>query len=134
MPLTVNDRLEILDLIARYNHAIDVDDGEAWADTFAEDAEFAGSYGPPIKGRAALLEFGGNGIARRGRVRHWTNSPVIEGDGDTATIRQYLLLLLLTEEGTKLGHTGVYHDELRRIDDAWKFVRRTVTGDMPPAW
>ena len=44
MPLTAGDRMEMIELVARYNHAIDSRDAEAWADTFTEDGRF---YAPP---------------------------------------------------------------------------------------
>ena len=37
MPLTTADRLEILELLGRYAHAIDSGDGEAYADCFTDD-------------------------------------------------------------------------------------------------
>ena len=40
MPLSVEDRLAIQELIARYNHAIDGGDPDGWAATFAPDGTF----------------------------------------------------------------------------------------------
>ena len=54
MPLSIEDELEIMGLLARYNHAIDGRDAEAWADTFTEDGLFEGSR-DTVKGRAKLL-------------------------------------------------------------------------------
>ena len=36
MALSADDRLDILQLIARYNHAIDFGQCDEWADTFSE--------------------------------------------------------------------------------------------------
>ena len=60
MPLTAEDREEMIELVARYNHAIDSRDAEAWADTFTEDGRF---YVPPkhdVRGREALVAFIGS--------------------------------------------------------------------------
>ena len=45
MPLTADDRVEIEMLGARYNHAIDFHDHEAWADTFLADGCFISPQG-----------------------------------------------------------------------------------------
>src|SRR5690606_15710924 len=48
--LAANDYIEIQQLYARYNTAIDRNDADAWADTFTADGVFAGNF----KGREAL--------------------------------------------------------------------------------
>ena len=45
MPLSIEDQLDIMELMARYNHAIDGSQPEAWADTFTDDGVFEGSVG-----------------------------------------------------------------------------------------
>ena len=40
MALTAEDKLEIMELVARYNHAQDQDDYDGWVDTFTEDGVF----------------------------------------------------------------------------------------------
>ena len=39
MSLTAEDRMQMIELVARYNHAIDSRDGEAWADTFTHERQ-----------------------------------------------------------------------------------------------
>ena len=55
-PLSLADRLEIRELIARYNWAIDTRDGVAVADTFVPDGVFDG--GRVFRGREELIAFG----------------------------------------------------------------------------
>lgn len=53
--LSTADRLEIEQLYAKYNHAIDFGDGDAWAATFTADGSFdRGRGAPPFVGTEAL--------------------------------------------------------------------------------
>ena len=130
MPLTTEDELDIMDTLARYNHAIDSGDAEAWADTFTDDGVFQGSR-DTVKGREEFLAF------VRGRdpsnpIRHWNNNVLIEGDGDDATTRVYLLTFDVSGP-PKLRSSGVYHDTLKRVDGRWRFTHRRVEPDSPPS-
>ena len=93
MPLSVTDRLEILDLAARYNHAVDSGDSEGVAALFIEDGALDAVATGEIRGRPAIAGY----IASRPdgwqRRRHFNSSPIIEGDGDRATLALYLLVL-----------------------------------------
>jgi hypothetical protein len=66
-----------------------------------------------------------------GRARHWNANMVIEGDGDTATMRCYLLNLT-AGAGRMAGTTGIYEDQLRKVDGAWRFVERHIAVDAVP--
>ena len=89
MPLSIEDQLDITELMARYNHAIDSSQAEAWADTFTDDAVFEGSAGA-VSGREELLAFV-RGRDQSNRIRHWNNNVLIDGDGDDATAKVYLV-------------------------------------------
>jgi ketosteroid isomerase-like protein len=129
VPLTTQDRLEILELAARYSHATDHGDAEALADTFTEDGVFeVAGMGEPRKGRAAHLAATSAPRPPGLVMRHFTSNPVIEGDGDTATMKLYVEVKNLGAGGQPLL-LGCYHDELRREHGAWKFARRNVEVD-----
>ena len=61
-------------------------------------------------------------------MRHFVSNPVIEGDGDQATMKLYVEVKNLADEAKPLL-VGCYHDELRRVDGRWKFARRVVEVD-----
>lgn len=128
MGLATEEIIAIQQLAARYSHAIDSGDGAAYAATFVEDGWFQISGREPVRGRAALAE-----LVRRsgGRVRHVVSNLLIEGDGDTATLRAYLSVA--PKGGGPVGVTGVYSDRLRRVNGQWLFVERCFTPDAPPA-
>ena len=131
MTLSTEDRLDILELCARYNHAFDSADPEAFAATFTEDGVFGS-----IKGTEALRAF----VPRRWErarvedgarvIRHWNTSHVIEGDGDTARHSCYFLLLAIKgDEPLTIDGMGTYDDVLKKVNDEWKFVHRTPKWD-----
>jgi hypothetical protein len=127
MPLSVDDRLEILELMNRYNHCADGGDGDGFADTFTDDALFEGSMSS-ARGREELVQViaGGGGL-----WKHWLNSPIIEGDGDRATAKVYLVRTGLNDDGAvELVASGTYHDTLARIEGEWKFTHRKVHPDQ----
>ena len=126
--LDAADKLEILELAARYNHAIDFGDGKAWADTFTPDGVFKGGGPGPVQGREALAAFVGGFAQNMAGARHWTNNHVIDGDGDSATHTCYLNLIQ-TKDGAKSVVTARYNDEVVKVDGAWKFASRTVNPD-----
>lgn len=118
MPLTAEDREEMIELVARYNHAIDSRDAQAWADTFTEDGRF---YVPPnhdVRGREALIAFIGSFGPPGGH--HWTTNFLIEGDGDDAT----MLVESIFIRGGDAGGRGKYVNTMKRVDGRWKFAER----------
>ena len=127
MPLSAGDRLEILALMARYAHAADGGDGEGFADAFTADALFEGSQ-RTARGRAGLAEVI-RSVPPEARSRHWLNNAIIEGDGDEATARVYLLRVATAGTPAPIA-SGVYHDTLRRVNGEWKFTHRKVHPDQ----
>jgi ketosteroid isomerase-like protein len=125
MPSLADDRDAIRELMARYNHAIDGGEAEAWAGLFTADALF--ETGQEFRGTDELVAFA-EGVARSGRrTRHVVANEVIEVDGDGATCQAYLLLY--AGSPPQLALTGTYDDELLRIEGSWRYSRRTFTPD-----
>jgi hypothetical protein len=131
MPLSLDDRLAILALMVRYNHAVDSGDGAAFAECWTDDGRFQGSTAR-AEGREELLALPPMLRARTPLTRHWNSNVVIEGDGDEARTSVYVLVVDVGEPGPTLRSSGIYSDTLRRVDGEWRFVTRTVTPDVPP--
>ena len=128
--LTTQDYIDIEQLYATYNHAIDSGDAEGWAATFTPDGTFN-----RFTGKEALVGFiktwreKMNGANRR----HWnTNLRITPStDGANGTV-----MLMLLDVGTKppaIASTGMYTDVLVKTPDGWRFKNRQVKGDAPPA-
>ena len=118
MPSTVEDRDEILQLLYRYNHTIDGGDANGWAETFTEDAVFDAA-GNVLSGHDALRDFAASFKGRR----HVVANPLVEIDGDTATVRAYAVVF----SGTTPSVVGLYEDELVRTHEGWRFAKRVFT-------
>ena len=122
MPSITEDRDNILQLLYTYNHAIDGGQAERWADTFTADGAL-NAAGRLFAGRDELMRFA-SGVHG---MRHVVTNPVIEVDGDTASVQAYVLVF----RGASVSVIGAYADELVRTPDGWRFVRRNFT---PETW
>ncbi len=139
--MSADDRLAILDAIARYAHAWDDRDAETYAASFTADAVFE-SYislegSTPLihhEGRAAILAWARERAAALAekRTRHTPGSTVFdELTADAARTRTLLLESVLQpgDETPWLTNSGVYLDEWRKTTDGWKLARRSITHD-----
>lgn len=141
--LSVEDRLEIRELYARYNLLSDAADAEGYADCFAEGGEMLSpEVGIEVRGRAALVAHKERDRANRGGLyrRHWNANLVLEPlPGGRARGRCYLLAYNGTPGGLpEIADCGVYEDILVREGGAWKFASRRLAMDgstwgRPPA-
>lgn len=129
--LATQDYIEIEQLYATYNHAIDSGDGEGWAATFTPD----GSFNTRFTGKDALVGFVKNWREKMNGAnrRHWNSNlritPSAEGANGT-------VMLMLLDVGTKpasIAMTGLYTDVLVKTPNGWRFKSRQVKGDAPPA-
>jgi uncharacterized protein (TIGR02246 family) len=130
MGLTVEDQLAIQDLAARYNFAIDTGDGDAFAAAFVENGAL-NAAGQVTEGRPALADYARNFASSVRAPRHVITNVVIDGDGNSATLKAYLQLSIMSGEpaqSTVLA-IGGYDDTLSKEDGTWRFVRRTFTMD-----
>jgi hypothetical protein len=130
VPLDPIDRIEIHDLVARYNLAIDTGDVEGWVATFTPDGVFDGIVGQ-FAGAAALRRFASayasDPAYERYRVaQHWVNNLVVDGQGDRARLRCQHLLVAPTATGGEVILVAAYDDELVRTPEGWRFALRRV--------
>ncbi len=137
MGLTVEDRLDIMQLMAEYNFAIDRREPEGYADCFTADGAMRAGGKPLAEGRAALLALV---EARRQaggiQMRHWVDNVILSGDADTARLRCYIKAYDVA--GGTVGAPilmGEYDDRLVKLGGAWKFKERNLTiwAGMRPA-
>ena len=121
--LSADDQLAIMDLSARYCHATDSHNAEAWADTFTADGAIEAPQGTS-QGRDALIQFSQGVNTGMPTVRHYVSNLVICGEGDSATMSSYLNLI--NTDGNATVFTAIYEDEIVRVDGEWKFARRKI--------
>lgn len=118
---------EVRALVARYCHAIAARDDEAWADTFAEDAEWV-LLGNTVRGRAEILAFYRRLAAGCAWIVQRATDGIVEVAGTTATGRWIVTESLQRSDGVPGLNIGMYRDDYRRCEDGrWRFVRRVFT-------
>jgi uncharacterized protein (TIGR02246 family) len=124
-----DDIVAIQQLLARYNTAADLGDGEAFAATFTDDGvSVAGTT--VTTGREALAERGGGVPQRVPGIHHWVNNHVVTVNGDDATATVYVLVVVTGKAGgPTIVASGRYSDQLRRTADGWRFARREFFAD-----
>jgi ketosteroid isomerase-like protein len=128
MALTAEDRLEIMDLVARYNLAADEKDVEATLAEYADDGVIEGFYSTG-RGKEAMRQdlpaiFDAEGTLKR----HLVPNLKISGDGDVAEI-SYVLLVVEGEERPAVSATAFIRDELRKVGDRWLVARHHIEVD-----
>lgn len=130
MTVHTADIIEIEQLVARYNHAIDKGDGEKWADCFIESG-IMDAGGQLIEGKEALAEFAVRFRAGVRCPRHVTHNMVVDVEDETATLTAYVHMWDSVGDPpvVKLAASGVYDDRLVKREGTWRFIRRTLVLD-----
>ena len=139
MVLSIEDRLAIQDLYARFNHAADTGDVETYVNSYTDDAVFIS----PVRrahGKEEIRAF----IAARSDAlatapvrdeQHWNNNLVVDGDGDSAIGSIYMVGIGRDAQTGELrfNYFGRYHDTLAKESDGrWRFRKRHFNEHMNP--
>jgi ketosteroid isomerase-like protein len=126
----VADRLSVLELHARYAHAIDAGDAPAWADCFTPDGVLRTNRPIEIRGRADLVAFASAWYAETsGTRRHMTWHHLVDAEGSEIVGRCYAAILRTGEAGVCADFTAVYRDRFARTPDGWLLRERAVEID-----
>jgi len=139
--MSIEDRFAILDAIARYAYTFDGQDADGWTNIFTPEGVFEvhahDSTEPSSRytAHAELRRFAADSFSGRlagARVRHFqTNTSFHELTLDSARTATMALITHLgpPQEQLRVTLTGVYEDEWRKEDGAWKIARRTLYLD-----
>ena len=129
MPFTgpFEDRLAIRELLDVYADAVTRHDAEAWASTWAEDAEWSLPDYPEIgttKGRAAIVAMWKEAMKAYPGIMFeaWPGS--IEVRGDRAVVQSYTSEIY-DHDGLTKRDRGAYDDVCVKIGGRWYFKSRT---------
>jgi uncharacterized protein (TIGR02246 family) len=136
--LSADDRLDIIDLIARYAYTLDSGDLDGYVNNFAPDGVLFEHHHGRDKIReyvAMLIREGRAGPLPDGDVayRHFVGSPVIDGGGDRAVVHSYLLWVNMGSD-PPVSAAAEYTDECVKLDGRWLFhsrVLRRLAGRFP---
>ena len=128
MALSTDDLIQIQQLYARYNTAIDTGDGESFGGCFVAEGVFFPGHGDALEGHEAIASFANETHKNLPLMRHNATNIVIDGDGDTAQGSAFLIGYLAGAE-YKVITTGRYQDKLTKTADGWRFTERVYHPD-----
>ena len=126
-PLTVDDRLDIMDLAARYAWAMDGGEPDAFAAVFVEDAIHDPGQGRYI-GRDAIRgmeAYFPNDAAFPG-TKHLVTQFIIEGNTERASVRMYVARFTSVPgtSSVEIAWFGYYTDTVVKADGLWYFEQK----------
>ena len=129
--LSTEDRLAIAEVMAAYCHAIDLGKWDDFPALFTADCtlDFGALMGvfertEGVRRFAETLK--GLGLF----MRHYTTNVMLEGDGERARGRSYVLAITGPPGGTNQT-TGRYDDEFVKVDGRWRIRVRRALRDQP---
>ena len=126
MALSLQDQIDIQQLLARYTHCADLLPAEAMRDVFTEDGVFKiEMMDIEVSGIDKIIAFFKEMRQASPHMRHICSNLVIDGDGDTATARSYLQVIN-TDGGAALEALALYADTLARTEQGWRLRSRAV--------
>ncbi|WP_225009220.1 MULTISPECIES: nuclear transport factor 2 family protein [Novosphingobium] len=131
----VEDRLAIQDVLVAYAAGCDsMGDIDAIVDVFTEDAVFdlSGIGLTPQVGHEGIRAFFTNVFENMAHHAHYlTNFAITAYDGDTASIRAYVIGMGVGKDGRGVTVNGRYYFDVRRTDAGWKATRYTMDFLLP---
>jgi hypothetical protein len=137
--LSAEDRLDLMDQVARYARTLDLGDLDGYVNNFAPDGVLFEQHKGRDQIRAylqLLFKQGRAGPLPNGDVayRHFVGSPTIHGEGDHATIHSYLLWLNMGTD-PPVSAAAEYLDECVKLDGEWYFQSRSLKrlAGRPPS-
>ena len=136
MPASIEDRLALQDLSARYARAVDRRDYAGFVALFAANGVLCGP-GYAMTAHAEI-ERGIRLIEQYETTQHCVHNQLVEVRGDSASGETYCVARHLYERDgvkRKLDMGVRYQDEYTREAGAWRFTRRELvldwTQDLP---
>ena len=132
--LSIEDRLDILDLYARYAQAVDEGRYADWCACFTDDGYLAVPVNNiHVQGPEQLDTFARGYWKRSGGLeRHLFSNIVIAADGEGAQGSCYLTMLIggSGKQTPRFTTTGMYRDQLARTAGGWRFRGRDLHVDV----
>lgn len=132
--LDIADRLDLVDLYARYALLFDTGDADGWADVFAPDGRFFIDGGPTLTGTEELSRFARRAFVRTPGIRHLNSNVTVDGVGPAAARGSaYVVVVGTGDDGSLIVLTvGDYADDLVKLDGRWRIQTRTFSRWAKP--
>jgi len=135
-PMSADDRLDVIDVLATYPRCLDSGDVEGLAEVFAPDAVLDAMNGS-FSGLTAIFDWA-RGLIAGGRVGasppqlvHFVGLPSVEGDSQRCTAQTYSVIITYSpEKAITVPLVGSYHDTLVKKDGKWRIQHRLIKGEL----
>lgn len=126
------DREDIIDLLTRYATGIDRQDWELFRSVFTDDCVLDYGQIGSWHGVDGVTDYMIQVHVPFEHTLHRLSNHAIQIDGDTATARTYVDVLLIARDAkphktSDVNAAGFYDDELVRTDGGWRINRRQLT-------
>ena len=137
--MTTQDRLGLIEQIARYSYAWDERDLEGYValftpdGTFEVDPELPGGPSVLAQGHAAIRAWAKERMGSRKpgvQVRHHQSGTVFEELSIEHARTRTMLLTSRVGPNGEPPSSGIYYDEWVRTTKGWLFARRTLRHDF----
>ena len=118
----IGDRLEIMELLARYARGVDTKDWALWRDVFTEDAHVDYRSAGGVEGdRETVAQWLEASLAPFPMTQHYITNVEIELDGDTARVRAMFYNPMRFPGAEDLSYCGGwYHHRMVRTPRGWR--------------
>jgi hypothetical protein len=142
--MSLEDKLAIHEIIARYSYTYDGKDAEGFAQLFVEDGVFeifvpgTTTASVRLESRTEIRDWAARRLQRRtGRFtsRHYQSGTLFdELTPDSALTRTMVLVTHqdVAEPAPRPTVSGVYHDHWRKTHEGWRLARRAAHLDRDP--
>jgi uncharacterized protein (TIGR02246 family) len=140
--MSIEDKLVILEIIARYSYAYDAKDADAFAQLFTEDAVWemliSGVAEPQVyldsrEAIRAWVEQNHRGRLNGVSSRHHQSGTVFDELTSTSARTQTMVLVThqnATDPAPRPTLSGVYTDHWRKTSNGWRLTRRSLQHDQ----
>jgi hypothetical protein len=119
---SLEDRMAIQDLHARYSDAVVRNDTDDWGACWAEEAHW-NMMGTTVKGRDAIVTLWTQAMGQYDAVSFISQAGSIEIDGDTGKGRTQTHEMLVQNGMTRIAG-GLYRDTFVKRDGEWLYASR----------
>lgn len=127
---TTDDVLALTQAKGRYCYTLDTRDWAGFGDLMTDDIELDVSDGntgvPVITGRDAAVDMIRSSLTNA-RSAHQVHTPLIEVDGDQATVIWAMQDRVVWDNGPALTGYGHYHERWVRHGESWRIASLRLT-------
>jgi uncharacterized protein (TIGR02246 family) len=125
--MSLQDEIDIRNLVSSYADAVCRRDKDAWAANWADDCLWVLPGMGETRGRDAVVQLWVSAMSRFPFVTQLVLNGLVRVDGDRAEGRWYLNEFIKIDGGGGMFNIGVYQDRYVKRSGRWSFAERHYT-------